>query len=68
MDIKMPGLNGYQTAQKMKQSNKEVFIIAQTAYALSGDREKALNSGCDAYLSKPFSKEQLLQVIEKHFH
>ena len=68
MDIKMPGLNGYQTAKKMKQSNKDVFIIAQTAYALSGDKEKALNSGCDAYISKPFSKEQLLQVIEKHFH
>jgi PAS domain S-box-containing protein len=68
MDIKMPGLNGYQTAQKMKQNNKDVFIIAQTAYALSGDKEKALNSGCDAYISKPFSKEQLLQVIEKHFY
>jgi PAS domain S-box-containing protein len=68
MDIKMPGLNGYQTARKMKQNNKDVFIIAQTAYALSGDKEKALNSGCDAYISKPFSKEQLLQVIEKHFY
>jgi CheY-like chemotaxis protein len=68
MDIKMPGLNGYQTARRMKQNNKDVFIIAQTAYALSGDREKALNNGCDAYISKPFSKEQLLQVIEKHFY
>lgn len=67
MDIKMPGLNGYQTAQKMKETNKEVVIIAQTAYALSGDKEKALASGCDAYLSKPFTKDQLLQVIENIF-
>jgi PAS domain S-box-containing protein len=67
MDIKMPGMNGYQTTQKMKEINKNVFIIAQTAYALSGDREKAFASGCDFYLAKPFSKAQLLEAITNYY-
>ncbi len=67
MDIKMPGLNGYQTTQKMKEINDQVFIIAQTAYALSGDREKAIASGCDFYLAKPFSKAQLLEAVKQYY-
>lgn len=67
MDIKMPGMNGYQTTQKIKEINKQVFIIAQTAYALSGDREKAIASGCDYYLAKPFSKAQLLEAVKSYY-
>jgi PAS domain S-box-containing protein len=67
MDIKMPGMNGYETSQKMKEINRKVFIIAQTAHALSGDKERALASGCDYYLSKPFSKSQLLEVVSKYY-
>jgi CheY-like chemotaxis protein len=67
MDIKMPGLNGYQTTQKMKEINNRVFIIAQTAYALSGDREKAYASGCDFYLAKPFSKADLLEAVKNFY-
>lgn len=67
MDIKMPGMNGYQTTQKIKEINNQVFIIAQTAYALSGDREKAIASGCDYYLAKPFSKAQLLEAVKNYY-
>ncbi len=67
MDIKMPGMNGYQTTRKMKEINKKVFIIAQTAYALSGDREKAFASGCDFYLAKPFSKAQLIEAVKNYY-
>ena len=67
MDIKMPGMNGYQTTQKIKKLNKHVFVIAQTAYALSGDREKAIASGCDYYLAKPFSKAQLLEAVKNYY-
>ncbi len=67
MDIKMPGMNGYQTTQKIKEINQQVFIIAQTAYALSGDREKAIASGCDYYLAKPFSKSQLLEAVKNYY-
>jgi PAS domain S-box-containing protein len=67
MDIKMPGMNGYETTQKIKEINRKVFVIAQTAYALSGDREKAYASGCDYYLAKPFSKNQLIEAVKNYY-
>jgi CheY-like chemotaxis protein len=44
-----------------------VVIIAQTAYALSGDREKAIDAGCNDYITKPVNKAQLLTLIHKYF-
>jgi CheY-like chemotaxis protein len=67
MDIRMPGMDGYTATRKIKEYNRQVVIIAQTAYALTGDRDKALAAGCDDYISKPFKKEELAHVIEKHF-
>ncbi|PKP20434.1 MAG: response regulator, partial [Bacteroidetes bacterium HGW-Bacteroidetes-21] len=52
--------------REIRLTNKEVVIIAQTAYALSGDREKALEAGCNDYITKPISKDSLYQVLEKH--
>jgi CheY-like chemotaxis protein len=45
-----------------------VIIIAQTAYGLSGDRERAIESGCNDYISKPINKEELLGLIQKYFN
>ena len=67
MDIKMPGLNGYEATHQIRQFNKEVVIIAQTAYGLSGDREKAIEAGCNDYIAKPINKTILLSLIEKYF-
>ncbi len=68
MDIKMPGLDGYTTARKLKEINHgRIVVIAQTAHALAGDREKALNAGFDDYLTKPFGKNDLMKMIRKHF-
>ena len=64
MDIQMPGLNGYDATQQIREFNKDVIIIAQTAYALAGDEEKAINSGCNDYLSKPVDKKELFKKIE----
>ena len=47
--------------------NKDVIIIAQTAYGHAGDREKALKAGCNDYISKPIKKEELLALIQKLF-
>lgn len=66
MDIKMPEMNGYDAAKAIKQFRSDIHIIAQTAYALSDERERAISSGCDDYIAKPFKREQLLEIISKH--
>jgi PAS domain S-box-containing protein len=67
MDIKMPGIDGYEATRQIRIFNKKVVIIAQTAYAQTGDREKALAAGCNDYISKPIRKDDLMSLIKKHF-
>jgi signal transduction histidine kinase len=67
MDIQMPKMGGYEATRQIRQFNKEVVIIAQTAYGLTGDREKSIESGCDDYISKPINKDELRALIQKHF-
>lgn len=68
MDIQMPEMNGYDASRQIRQFNKDVVIIAQTAYGLVGDREKAIESGCNDYISKPIKKDDLLLLIQKYFN
>ena len=65
LDIKMPVMDGYKAAGLIKKINKNIIIIAQTAYALTGDREKALAAGCDEYLSKPIKKADLMKILQE---
>ena len=65
MDIKMPIMNGYEALKVIKEMDNTIPIIALTAHALSGDREKALNAGFDAYLSKPVSEEIILETVKE---
>lgn len=67
MDIKMPIISGYEATQHIREFNKDVIIIAQTAYGLSGDKENAISAGCNDYLSKPIIKDKLLSTIKKYF-
>jgi len=67
MDIQMSDLNGYKATQQIRTFNKDVVIIAQTAYGLSGDREKALDAGCNDYIAKPLRKEKILQLLTTYF-
>jgi len=67
MDIQMPGLNGYEATRQIRQFNKDVVIIAQTAFGLTGDREKAISAGCNDYIAKPLNKNELLSLIKKYF-
>ena len=67
MDIQMPEMNGYEATRQIRQFNSDVLIIALTAYALAGDRKKALESGCTDYISKPIRKDKLMALIQKHF-
>lgn len=65
MDIRMPQMNGLEATQQIRQFNKDVIIIAQTAYAFSGDKEKAIEAGCNDYISKPINKTLLYTLIKK---
>jgi len=67
MDIRLPELSGLEATKLIRQFNKEVIIIAQTAYASSRDRENAIESGCDDYISKPFTKDLMMEMIKKYF-
>jgi len=65
MDIQMSELNGYEATGQIRQFNTEVIIIAITAFALAGDREKAMEAGCNDYISKPVKKDELQELIQK---
>ncbi|MDY0104377.1 MAG: response regulator [Lentimicrobium sp.] len=66
MDIKMPVMDGYEATRQIRQFNKDVIIIAQTAYGLTGDRENAIIAGCNAYIPKPIIKDELLSLIQQY--
>ena len=67
MDIQMPGLNGYEATRQIRQFNKDIIIIAQTAFGLIGDREKALEAGCNDYIAKPLDLNLLKKLIRDYF-
>jgi PAS domain S-box-containing protein len=65
MDIKMPVMDGLEATRKIKEFRKNLPIIGVTAFAMTGDKEKVLEAGCDQYLSKPVKSDLLLSVINK---
>lgn len=67
MDVRMPRMNGLQAAALMKENPliQHIPILAATAKALPGDREKCLASGYDGYIAKPFTAKQLGAAIQK---
>ncbi|MEK7377663.1 MAG: response regulator [Candidatus Binatota bacterium] len=69
MDMLMPKMNGFQAASSIRQNpkTKDIPILAATALARPGDREKCLESGCDGYIAKPFTHKQLGAAIDKLF-
>ncbi|MBW8330624.1 MAG: response regulator [Prolixibacteraceae bacterium] len=67
MDIKMPEMNGYNAVREIRKFNPDVIIIAQTAYALSGDREKSIEAGCNDYITKPINRHTLHETLRRYF-
>ena len=63
MDIKLPGMDGYETTKKIREKDKNVPIISYTAYAREGDREKSIKAGCNEYFAKPANRLTMLNTI-----
>jgi CheY-like chemotaxis protein len=68
MDIRMPEMDGYEATRQIRKFNTDVVIIAQTAFALAGDREMAIAAGCTDYVSKPIDKASVQALVWKHFN
>jgi len=72
LDVNLPDLDGYEVARRLRASTKKdltrIPIVALTANAMKGDAEKALNAGCNAYMSKPISIQELLEKVRKLTH
>ncbi|WP_205314199.1 response regulator [Pedobacter namyangjuensis] len=68
MDMMMPDMDGYQAIAKMKENEelKEVPVIAVTAQAMVGDRERCLNAGANGYVSKPVNVDELMLLLKNH--
>jgi len=67
MDINMPKMNGYEATKHIREIHPKLPIIAQTAFAIAGDKEKIMASGCDDYISKPINKDDLFDKIQACF-
>lgn len=66
MDVNLPGMDGMETTARLKQSTiSKTFVIALTANAMRGDRERIMAAGCDEYLQKPLSNKLLVETIER---
>ena len=68
MDIKMPFINGYEVARQIRLANINIPIIAQTAYAMEEDRQRALTTSCNDYISKPIDVNKLLFLMSKYLN
>lgn len=66
MDIKMPGMDGYETTRQIRQFNPDLLIIAQTAYSSPAERDTALQAGCNDFITKPFSLNELEAILSKN--
>ena len=66
MDIQMPGMNGYETTRWLRQHGWHGPIVALTAHALAGDRERCLAAGCDDYIAKPGIAAGLRDLLARH--
>jgi CheY-like chemotaxis protein len=68
MDLQLPGLDGFAATKIIKQDDatKKIPIVALTAYAMSGDEERALEAGCDGYITKPIDPDEFHKVVASY--
>ena len=68
MDQSLPKINGYEVTRRLKRQEglKDIPIVALTAHAMKGDREKAIEAGCEGYISKPINVRELPDLVETY--
>jgi two-component system, cell cycle response regulator DivK len=68
MDVQLPGMDGLELTRRLKAdpNRRDITVLALTAYAMKGDREKALAAGCDGYIPKPIDTDGLPKTIAEH--
>src|SRR5437868_6008918 len=68
-DIQLPGMDGLEMTRRLKAApeTKDTVVVAVTAFAMKGDEEKALEAGCDGYITKPIDVTSLPRVLRKYF-
>lgn len=68
MDLQLPGMTGLELTRKLKSdpAYKNIIVLAVTAYAMKGDKEKALAAGCDGYITKPIDTKTLPNMIANY--
>ncbi len=65
MDIQLPGMNGYEATRVIKQIRPELPVIAQTAFAMTNEKDACLEAGCDGYIAKPIKSQLLIPVLQQ---
>jgi PAS domain S-box-containing protein len=67
MDLKMPIMNGFEATKLIREFRPDIPIVAQTAYTSDKDKDKALEAGCNDFISKPITEKTLSEIMNKHF-
>jgi two-component system cell cycle response regulator DivK len=67
MDLQLPDISGYEAVRRLKEHppTRTIPVVAVTAFAMSGDKRKALTSGCDGYLPKPIGLRDFIEMVER---
>jgi CheY-like chemotaxis protein len=68
MDLQLPAMDGYAVTQRLKEdvATATIPVVALTAYAMRGDREKALAAGCDGYITKPIDTQGFPAAVQRY--
>lgn len=70
MDLQLPGIDGYELTRRLKAepTTRDITIVALTAYAMKGDKDKAYQAGCQGYITKPINTRTLPEQVESYLN